>query len=136
MRETIAGIDVFTAVGDETLVPVPGRELVRQWCEELRSTTDLDTDQIGECHGGTREIRPVITTTHQIAGTSRRRSLFDPRRWGLIIYGEAHHIPSRIFQQSTDLQPKHHLGLSVTPIHEDDRKTEIFTLIGPSIDTD
>ncbi|ELZ62191.1 MULTISPECIES: DEAD/DEAH box helicase [unclassified Haloferax] len=134
--KTIAGIGALAAVGGETLILVPSRELARQWREELRSTTDLDADQIGEYHGGAKEIRPVTIATYQTAGMDRHRSLFDSRRWGLIIYDEAHHIPSRVFQRSADLQSKHRLGLSATPIREDDKEAEIFTLIGPPIGTD
>ncbi|WP_424006033.1 DEAD/DEAH box helicase [Haloferax denitrificans] len=134
--KTIAGIGALAAVGGETLILVPSRELARQWREELLSTTDLDEDQIGEYHGGAKEIRPVTIATYQTAGMDRHRSLFDSRRWGLIIYDEAHHIPSRVFQRSADLQSKHRLGLSATPIREDDKEAEIFTLIGPPIGTD
>ncbi|WP_411963649.1 DEAD/DEAH box helicase [Haloferax sp. YSMS24] len=134
--KTIAGIGALVAVGGETLVLVPSRELARQWREELLANTDLDPDQIGEYHGGSKEIRPVTIATYQTAGMDRHRSLFDSRRWGLIIYDEAHHIPSRVFQRSADLQSKHRLGLSATPIREDDKEAEIFTLIGPPIGTD
>ncbi|ELZ98694.1 putative DNA repair helicase [Haloferax mucosum ATCC BAA-1512] len=134
--KTIAGIGALGAVGGETLILVPSRELARQWREELLSTTDLTRDQIGEYHGGSKEIRPVTIATYQTAGMDRHRSLFDSRRWGLIIYDEAHHIPSRVFQRSANLQSKHRLGLSATPIREDDKEAEIFTLIGPPIGTD
>ncbi|MFC7203355.1 DEAD/DEAH box helicase [Haloferax namakaokahaiae] len=134
--KTIAGIGALAAVGGETLILVPSRELAHQWREELLTHTDLDPDQIGEYHGGTKEIRPVTIATYQTAGMDRHRSLFDSRKWGLIIYDEAHHIPSRVFQRSADLQSKHRLGLSATPIREDDKEAEIFTLIGQPIGTD
>ncbi|WP_396612409.1 DEAD/DEAH box helicase [Haloferax sp. S1W] len=134
--KTIAGIGALAAVGGETLVLVPSRELARQWRAELLANTDLSPDQIGEYHGGVKEIRPVTIATYQTAGMDRHRSLFDSRRWGLIIYDEAHHIPSRVFQRSADLQSKHRLGLSATPIREDDKEAEIFTLVGPPIGTD
>ncbi|ELZ85118.1 DNA repair helicase Rad25 [Haloferax elongans ATCC BAA-1513] len=134
--KTIAGIGALAAVGGETLILVPSRELARQWHEELLANTDLSADQIGEYHGGVKEIRPVTIATYQTAGMDRHRSLFDSRRWGLIIYDEAHHIPSRVFQRSADLQSKHRLGLSATPIREDDKEAEIFTLVGPPIGTD
>ncbi|WP_410764395.1 DEAD/DEAH box helicase family protein [Haloferax sp. DFSO60] len=134
--KTIAGIGALAAVGGETLILVPSRELAHQWRGELLTHTDLDPDQIGEYHGGTKEIRPVTIATYQTAGMDRHRSLFDSRKWGLIIYDEAHHIPSRVFQRSADLQSKHRLGLSATPIREDDKEAEIFTLIGQPIGTD
>ncbi|WP_224449608.1 DEAD/DEAH box helicase [Haloprofundus salilacus] len=134
--KTIAGMAVLAAVGGETLVLVPSRELAGQWRQELLEHTTLTEDQIGEYHGGSKEIRPVTIATYQTAGMDRHRRLFDSREWGLIVYDEVHHIPSRVFRRSADLQTKHRLGLSATPIREDDKEEEIFTLVGPPIGTD
>ncbi|WP_144902655.1 DEAD/DEAH box helicase [Halobellus captivus] len=134
--KTVTAIGTLAAVGGETLVLVPSRELASQWREELLRHTTLSPEQIGEYHGGTKEIRPVTIATYQTAGMDRHRSLFDSRAWGLIVYDEVHHIPSRIYRRSADLQAKHRLGLSATPVREDDREREIFTLIGPPIGTD
>jgi DNA excision repair protein ERCC-3 len=66
----------------------------------------------------------------------RHRQLFDSREWGLIVYDEVHHIPAPVHRRSADLQTRHRLGLSSTPVREDDREADIFTLIGPPIGTD
>jgi DNA excision repair protein ERCC-3 len=134
--KTVTGIGALAAVGGETLVLVPSRELAAQWREEILRHTSLDEDQIGEYHGGQKQVRPVTIATYQTAGMDRHRSLFDDREWGLIVYDEVHHVPSRIYRRSADLQAKHRLGLSATPIREDDKEREIFTLIGPPIGTD
>jgi DNA excision repair protein ERCC-3 len=134
--KTIAGIGVIAAVGGETLILVPSRELAGQWRDELLAHTSLDPDQIGEYHGGVKEIRPVTIATYQTAGMDRHRSLFDSRGWGLLILDEAQHIPAPVFRRAADLQSKHRLGLSATPVRESDDEEEIFTLIGPPIGTD
>ena len=134
--KTVAAMGAMAEVGAETLVLVPSRDLADQWHRELLERTTLTDDQIGEYHGGTKEIRPVTIATYQTAGMDRHRRLFDEREWGLIVYDEVHHVPSEIYKRSTDLQAKHRLGLSATPIREDDREKEIFTLIGPPIGTD
>jgi DNA excision repair protein ERCC-3 len=134
--KTVAAIGALAAVGGETLVLVPSRELAGQWRSELLAHTTLDPDDVGEYHGGEKEIRPVTIATYQIAGMDRHRSLFDRREWGLIIYDEVHHIPSEVYRRSADLQSKHRLGLSATPVREDDRETDIYTLVGPPIGTD
>jgi superfamily II DNA or RNA helicase len=53
-----------------------------------------------------------------------------------ILTHNCQHIPSKVFRRSADLQAKHRLGLSATPVREDDKESEIFTLIGPPIGTD
>ena len=134
--KTVAAIGVLAAIGGETLVLVPSRELAGQWRAELLEHTTLDEADIGEYHGGQKEVRPVTIATYQTAGMDRHRALFDSRGWGLIIYDEVHHVPAEIYRRSANLQTKHRLGLSATPVREDDREAEIFTLIGPPIGTD
>ncbi|MCT9097867.1 DEAD/DEAH box helicase family protein [Haloarchaeobius sp. HME9146] len=134
--KTVAAMGAMAAVQGETLILVPSRELASQWHEELLTHTSLTEDQIGEYHGGTKDVRPVTIATYQTAGMDRHRQLFDQRRWGLIVYDECQHIPSRVFRRSADLQSRHRLGLSATPVREDDKEEDIFTLVGPPIGTD
>jgi DNA excision repair protein ERCC-3 len=134
--KTVAAMAAMARVGGETLVLVPGRELAEQWREELLANTTLTREQIGLYHGGEKDVSPVTIATYQIAGMDRHRQLFDSREWGLIVFDECHHVPSPVFKRSADLQSKHRLGLSATPVRGDDREEEIFTLIGPPIGTD
>ncbi len=134
--KTVAAVATLTEVGGETLVLVPSRELADQWESELLAHSTLDPDDIGQYHGGEKEIAPVTVATYQTAGMDRHRSLFDSREWGLIVYDEAHHIPSPVFSRSAELQAKHRLGLSATPVRETGSEEEIYTLIGPPIGAD
>jgi DNA excision repair protein ERCC-3 len=134
--KTVAAMGAMAAVGGETLILVPSRELATQWHDELVRHTSLSDDDIGEYHGGEKSIRPVTIATYRTAGMDRHRKLFDQRRWGLIVYDEVHHVPSPIHRRSADLQTKHRLGLTATPTRESDDEEEIFTLVGPPIGTD
>ncbi|MFB6141121.1 MAG: DEAD/DEAH box helicase [Halosimplex sp.] len=134
--KTVATMGILERVGGETLILVPSRELVRQWRDELLAHTTLEESQIGEYHGGTKDVRPVTIATYQTAGMDRHRHLFDSREWGLIVYDEVQHVPSDVYRRSADLQTRHRLGLSASPVREDDLQEEIFTLVGPPIGTD
>ncbi|MFB6149166.1 MAG: DEAD/DEAH box helicase [Halobacteriales archaeon] len=134
--KTVAALGALEAIGGETLILVPSRELATQWRDQLRDHTTIDPADIGEYHGGQKAVRPVTIATYQTAGMDRHRQLFDQREWGLIVYDEVHHVPSAVFRRSTELQTKARLGLSATPIREDDKEEDIFTLIGPPIGTD
>jgi len=135
-RKTVAAMGAMAHVEGETLVLVPSRDLAQQWADTIEEYTSLEPHQIGQYHGGRKEVRPVTIATYQIAGMDRHRSLFDDREWGLVIFDECQHVPSDVYRRSTHLQSKHRLGLSASPIREDDRQTEIFTLVGPPIGTD
>jgi len=134
--KTVAAMGVMERVGGETLILVPSRELAAQWREALLADTTLSPENIGEYHGGEKQVRPVTIATYQTAGMDRHRQLFEQREWGLIVYDEVHHVPATIYRRSADLQTKHRLGLSATPVRADDRETDIFTLVGPPIGTD
>ncbi|PGF17308.1 DEAD/DEAH box helicase [Natrinema sp. CBA1119] len=134
--KTVAAMGAMAHVEGETLVLVPSRDLAQQWADAIEEYTSLEPHQIGQYHGGRKEVRPVTIATYQIAGMDRHRSLFDDREWGLVIFDECQHVPSDVYRRSTHLQSKHRLGLSASPIREDDRQTEIFTLVGPPIGTD
>jgi len=134
--KTVAAIATIAAVGGETLILVPSRELADQWREELLEHSTIDPADIGLYHGGTKEIRPVTIATYQIAGMDRHRSLFDSREWGLICFDEAHHVSAPVYSRTAELQSKHRLGLSATPVSETGSEEEIYTLIGGPIGAD
>jgi DNA excision repair protein ERCC-3 len=134
--KTVAALGIMADIEGETLILVPSRELAGQWRQRILEDTSLTEDQVGEYHGGEKEIRPVTIATYQTAGMDRHRMLFDSRQWGLIVYDEVHHIPAPISRRSASLQTKARLGLSATPIREDDKERDIYTLVGPPIGTD
>jgi len=134
--KTVAAIATIAAVGGETLILVPSRELADQWREELLAHSTVDPADVGLYHGGTKEIRPVTIATYQIAGMDRHRSLFDSREWGLICFDEAHHVTAPVYSRTAELQSKHRLGLSATPVSETGSEEEIYTLIGGPIGAD
>ena len=134
--KTVAALGILTAVGGETLVLVPGRELAVQWREAVLEHTTIDPDLVGEYHGGEKSLRPVTIATYRTAAMDRHRALFDDREWGLVVLDEAHHIPAPVFRRAADLQSTHRLGLTATPVRESDDETEIYTLVGPPIGTD
>lgn len=134
--KTVAALGVVSELDAETLVLVPSRELAGQWREEILRHTDLPPESVGEYHGGEKNVRPITIATYQIASMDRHRGLFDSRRWGLIVYDEAHRVPAPVHRLTTDLQGRHRLGMTASPVREDDKERDIYTLIGPPIGTD
>jgi len=134
--KTVAALGALAGVGGETLILVASRELAGQWRQELLRHTSIDEADVGEYHGGTKQLRPVTIATYQIAGMDRHRTLFDEREWGLVVFDEAHHVPAPVFRRSAALQSRHRLGLTATPVRESDDEKEIYTLIGPPLGTD
>ncbi len=86
--KTVAAMGAMAEIEGETLILVPSRELAGQWKSALVEQTTLEPEQIGEYHGGSKQLKPVTIATYRTAGMDRHRQLFDARRWGLIVYDE------------------------------------------------
>jgi DNA excision repair protein ERCC-3 len=134
--KTVAAIGAMEAIGGETLIIVPSRELAQQWVTELSDKTNLDHSQIGQYHGGQKEVSPVTIATYDIAAMKRHRKLFNERDWGLVIADECHHAVASTWKRFREIQSTARLGLSATPVRESGDAKEIYTLIGPPIGSD
>ncbi|MBC5792514.1 MAG: DEAD/DEAH box helicase [Nanohaloarchaea archaeon] len=131
--KTVTSIGLMAKVDAPTLVLVPQRSLVGQWKRELLDKTTLTEDQIGEYHGDEKQMNDVTIATYHMAG--EKTSLFR-NDWGLIIFDEVHHIPSKLFRKTASLQSTRRIGLSASPVREDSKEKEIFALIGREIGAD
>lgn len=131
--KTVTSIGLMCEIDAPTLILVPQRSLVGQWKRELLDKTTLTEDQIGEYHGGEKEMDDVTIATYHMAG--EKTSLFR-KDWGLIIFDEVHHIPSKLFRRTASLQSTRRIGLSASPVREDSKEKDIFALIGQEIGGD
>ena len=149
--KTIIGIAVMALVKTHTLILTPSVTAARQWIREILQKTNLTEEQVKEYSGDIKEIGPITVATYQIL-TQRKKnsqfstlnsqlnkenkefsnfSLFEERKWGLMIYDEVHLLPAPVFRFSADMQATRRLGLTATLIREDHKETEVFSLIGP-----
>jgi DNA excision repair protein ERCC-3 len=131
--KTVTSIGLMTKIDSPTLVLVPQRSLVGQWRREILDKTTITEDQIGEYHGDEKEMNDVTIATYHMAG--EKTSLFR-NDWGLIVFDEVHHIPSKLFRKTASLQSTRRIGLSASPVREDSKEREIFALIGQEIGAD
>jgi DNA or RNA helicases of superfamily II len=131
--KTVTSIGLMAKVDSPTLVLVPQRSLISQWKREITDKTTLTEDQIGEYHGGEKEMKDITIATYHMAGD--KTGPFR-KEWGLIIFDEVHHIPSKLFRKTASLQSTRRIGLSASPVREDSKEREIFALIGREIGGD
>lgn len=131
--KTVTAIGLMAKIDSPTLILVPQRSLVGQWKREILDKTTITEDQIGEYHGDEKEMNDVTIATYHMAG--EKTSLFR-NDWGLIVFDEVHHIPSKLFRKTASLQSTRRIGLSASPVREDSKEREIFALIGQEIGAD
>ncbi len=131
--KTVTSIGLMSKIDGPTLVLVPQRSLVNQWKREILDKTTITEDQIGEYHGDQKKMKDVTIATYHMAANKTKLFRND---WGLIIFDEVHHIPSKLFRKTASLQSTRRIGLSASPVREDNKEREIFALIGPEIGGD
>jgi superfamily II DNA or RNA helicase len=110
------------------LIVVPTLELVRQWYDLLRTTFG---GEIGIVGGGEHTVRPLTVTTYDSAYIHMEHL---GNRFGLIVFDEAHHLPSASYALAAELcLAPFRLGLTATPERTDGRESELDRLIGPIV---
>ena len=134
--KTLVGAGAMAVAKTNTLVLVTNTVAARQWRSELLRRTSLTEEEIGEYSGQVKEVRPVTIATYQILTAKRKGkyahlALLDAMDWGLVIYDEVHLLPAPVFKLTAELQARRRLGLTATLVREDERQSDVFSLIGP-----
>jgi DNA excision repair protein ERCC-3 len=136
--KTIIGIGIMEKCSTRTLILTTNITALRQWRDELLDKTSLTAGKVGEYSGERKDIKPVTIATYNILTYRKTKlsgfphfSLFNREDWGLIIYDEVHLLPAPVFRYTAEIQAKRRLGLTATLVREDNRETDVFSLIGP-----
>lgn len=110
------------------LVVAPTLDLVRQWYDNLRTTFP---ERVGIVGGGEHDPQPLTVTTYDSAYLHMEHL---GARFGLVIFDEAHHLPSAAYALAAQLcLAPFRLGLTATPERADGREEILTQLIGPTV---
>ena len=105
-----------------TLVVVPTIDLMHQWHDGIKEKFGLDEAQVGMVGGGFKNARPITVITYDSAAMPRR----DLSAYGLLIFDEAHHLPSASYRTiATRADAPFRLGLSATLERSDGRHDDL-----------
>lgn len=132
--KTVIAVMAATALKAPTLVLATRAQICEQFKREFLTKTTLTPHHVACIHGDSRDrtVKPITMCTYQIATGSLARQIWN-NKWGLIIYDESQHIPAKMWSRTTMIQATRRLGLTATPIREDQKERLIFSLIGPPI---
>jgi len=136
--KTIIGLAVIASVSNHTLIITTNNISVKQWQNEILHKTTISREEVGEYTGINKDIKPITVTTYQMIthkkssdGEMEHLKIFTERKWGLIVYDEAHTLPAPIFSITAFIQAKRRLGMTATLVREDGKEDDVFALIGP-----
>ena len=128
--KTVVALMTMEAMRVSTLVVVPTIDLLHQWHDTICARFGLDADAVGMIGGGFRQERPITVITYDSAAMPRR----DLSRFGLLVFDEAHHLPSASYRTiATRADAPFRLGLSATLERSDGRHDDLRGLIGPTV---
>jgi superfamily II DNA or RNA helicase len=126
--KTLVAEMAIANVGRSTLVVVPTIDLMNQWYDELLESFDAEIGLIG---GGYFETGAIIVTTYSSAFRFMERM---GNRFGLLVFDECHHLPSRVYRYAAELAiAPFRLGLTATPERADAGEQFLTKLIGPVV---
>ncbi len=127
--KTLVGLLALCWAQRDCLVLVPTLDLMHQWYTLLCAAFPDQT--IGLIGGGYHEPEPLTVATYDSAARHIER-LGD--RFGLLIFDEAHHLPSEFYRiiGEFSLAP-YRLGLTATPERSDGKDADLPELIGSII---
>lgn len=132
--KTLVGAMAIAELGLWTLVVVPTIDLLGQWQRALAQALEGAEGEaealIGVYGGGAREVRPITIITYESAQLHPEL----PRRFGLLVFDECHHLPAPTYRQIAEgaFTPLR-LGLSATPERADAEHLALAALIGPEV---
>ena len=128
--KTVVALMTLEAMRVSTLVVVPTIDLLHQWHDTICARFGLEADAVGMIGGGFRQERPITVITYDSAAMPRR----DLSRFGLLVFDEAHHLPSASYRTiATRADAPFRLGLSATLERSDGRHDDLRGLIGPTV---
>lgn len=137
--KTILGLWVASQMQVPTLVVSPQKAHLDNWMIELNNWFKLDTE-VGWIRGEKLEYdRELVFATVQTLAKRAVQGKLPPdfgRRFGLVIYDEAHHMAAQWFCESADVVSGQRMGLTAT-VNRINRDEGIFlSHLGDVVHTD
>jgi len=134
--KTIIAVMATVHLQAPTLVIVSRAQICEQFRREYLDKTTARDIEISTIYGGSKNRTPkqITITTYQTASKSNYISKAIWRhKWGLVVYDEVQHVPANLWSRTAQIQAVRRLGLTATPVREDQQEKLIFSLIGPPI---
>jgi superfamily II DNA or RNA helicase len=111
-----------------TLVVAPVRDLMHQWHRRILNSLGCDAGIVGD---SLHSIKTVTVTTYDSAYIHMAEL---GCRFGLVIFDEAHHLPSRCYREAAEMcAAPLRMGLTATPQRGDGREADLDFLVGPVV---
>ncbi|MCS0674632.1 helicase-associated domain-containing protein [Cytobacillus firmus] len=123
----IVGLKIIEELKTSTLVIVEDKYKVDKWKNEIMEKTDLSASNIAIFDQGGTPLKPITIGTYNNISAH----VDQLKGFGLVIYDDAHNLPTPIHEKTVDLQAKNKLALASTLARSDGNGNLVLALIGP-----
>ena len=128
--KTLVGLLALCWARRDGLILVPTLDLMQQWYALLRAA--FPDQEIGLIGDGRYPKPHPLTPASYVPAARHIERLGD--RFGLLIFDEAHHLPSEFYRAIAEFSlAPYRLGLTATPERGDGRDADLPELIGPIV---
>ncbi|MGQ4892440.1 MAG: DEAD/DEAH box helicase [Candidatus Njordarchaeia archaeon] len=129
--KTFIGLEAIYRLKVPTIILVPNIWLLYQWVDRISKNLNIPKTRIGILGGGEKKINEITVATYQ-SGYKQIENL--ARRFSLVIFDEAHHVPANTFKKvALYIMATHRMALSATPKRADHNEILLFKLAGKII---
>ena len=130
--KTVCALYLASKLKKKTLVIVHKSFLMNQWKERIEQFTNSKVGQIQQDKVEIEGCDIVIGMLQSISKNKYKETLFN--NFGLVIFDEAHHAPSRYFSKALPIiSTEYMLALSATPKRSDKLEKVIHWYFGPML---
>lgn len=130
--KTMTALEIIRRQGQRAVVLVHNRELLRQWCKEVKNRLGVESGQIGD---GQWSLGSHITVAMiQTLAARPDRAREDAGKIGLVLADECHHIVASSFTAVMGFFPaKYRYGFTATPDRKDGLGVMIHRILGDQV---
>ncbi len=113
------------------IIFVPNLWLLYQWVEKISEGLNVPKSEIGVLGGGEKKIKEITVSTYQ---TGYKVIDDIARKFPLVIFDEAHHVPANTFKRvALYMMAVYRMALSATPKRADGNEIMLFKLVGDKV---
>jgi hypothetical protein len=136
--KTVLALKRIAQRGFPAIVLVNTEIILSQWGTQAVTHLGIDEGDVGLVKGPKSEWdRPiVIGSIHTVARRADSLPTSVKRRFGTVIFDEAHHLSARTFFRTAPLFHGNRFGLTATPYREDGLESAYLAHLGPIFYTD
>ncbi|USK30824.1 helicase-associated domain-containing protein [Bacillus sp. CMF21] len=125
--KTLVALKIMESLETTTLIITENESSLKRWMSEISDKTDYPKDLVGSICSSHIDMKPITVSTYRDV----YNNLNHLKEFGLIIYDDAHKLPTENNEKTVLIQSTYKLALASTLARSDGQGMNVIGLIGP-----